>query len=86
MKTMTENVSSVNTKVWVLNSEDRCDSCSAQALVQIKGIGGELMFCGHHYNKIMDNPVGYKKMMDFMYEIIDEREKLVENKLVGKDY
>jgi hypothetical protein len=44
------------------------------------------MFCGHHYNKIMDNPEGYKKMMSFMLTVIDEREKLVEDKAKGKDY
>jgi hypothetical protein len=31
----------------------------------------------------MDNAVGYDAMMKFAYEIIDEREKLVENRLVG---
>jgi hypothetical protein len=44
------------------------------------------MFCGHHYNKIIDNPEGYAKMMSFMLTIIDEREKLIENKAKGKDY
>lgn len=33
------------------------------------------MFCGHHYNKIMDNAVGYDKMMKFAYEILDNRDK-----------
>jgi hypothetical protein len=32
----------------------------------------------------MDNAVGYDKMMKFAYEIIDEREKLVENRLKEK--
>jgi hypothetical protein len=34
----------------------------------------------------MDNSEGYKKMMSFMLTIIDEREKLIENKSKGKDY
>jgi hypothetical protein len=34
----------------------------------------------------MDNPEGYTKMMSFMLTIIDEREKLVEDKAKGKDY
>jgi hypothetical protein len=34
----------------------------------------------------MDNPEGYKKMMSFALTILDEREKLVENKSKGKDY
>jgi len=67
-------------KVWTLTPKDRCDSCNAEALVQVKGVTGELLFCGHHYNKIMNNPEGYIKMMAFMYEVIDERDKLVEDK------
>ena len=63
-------------KEWVLKATDRCDSCAAEALVKVTGLSGELMFCGHHYNKIMDNPEGYKKMMSFAITIIDEREKL----------
>jgi hypothetical protein len=64
-------------KQWVLKATDRCDSCAAEALVKISGITGDLLFCGHHYNKIMDNLESYKKMMAFMLTIIDEREKLV---------
>jgi hypothetical protein len=62
---------------WILKATDRCDSCAAEALVKVTGITGELMFCGHHYNKIIDNPETYKKMMAFMLTIIDERDKLV---------
>jgi hypothetical protein len=39
-------------------------------------MAGELMFCGHHYNSIMDSAEGYKKMMSFAITILDEREKL----------
>ena len=67
-------------KEWVLSPKDRCDSCGAEALVQITGLNGDLMFCGHHYNKIMDSADGYKNMMSFAITIIDEREKLSENK------
>jgi hypothetical protein len=73
-------------KEWTLGPKDRCDSCAAEALVKVSGISGELLFCGHHYNKIMDNPEGYKKMMSFMLTLIDERDKLIENKAKGKDY
>jgi hypothetical protein len=73
-------------KKWELKATDRCDSCAAEALVKISGINGDLMFCGHHYNKIMDNPEGYAKMMSFMISIVDERNKLIENKSKGKDY
>ena len=71
---------------WILKATDRCDSCAAEALVQVTGLSGELMFCGHHYNKIMDNPETYAKMMSFMITVIDERDKLIEDKAKGKDY
>lgn len=71
---------------WILGPSNRCDSCSAEALVMVKGVSGELLFCGHHYNSIMNNKVGYEKMMAFMYEIIDERDKLIQNKLKDEDY
>lgn len=61
---------------WQLSPLDRCDRCSAEALVKVNGLSGDLFFCGHHYNKIMDNAVGYDKMMKFAISIIDEREKL----------
>jgi len=63
-------------KVWLLDATDRCDRCQAQAYIKVIGNPGELLFCSHHYNKVMDNATGYKKMMKFMVEIIDEREKL----------
>lgn len=71
------------TKKWVLNATDRCDSanCGAQAYVQVTGVTGDLFFCSHHYNKIVDNAVGYDKIMKFAYSIVDEREKLIENRL-----
>lgn len=31
-----------------LTLNDRCDSCSAAALVVATFLNGELMFCGHH--------------------------------------
>jgi hypothetical protein len=73
-------------KTWLLGATDRCDSCAAEALVKVTGLSGELLFCGHHYNKIMDDPIGYKKMIAFAITILDERDKLIENKAEGKDY
>ena len=35
-------------KSYVLGPKDRCDSCSAEALVWVNGVAGELLFCGHH--------------------------------------
>jgi hypothetical protein len=68
---------------YILDANDRCDSegCNAQAYVHAIGVIGSLMFCAHHYNKIMDNAVGYDKMMKFAYQIVDEREKLIENRI-----
>jgi hypothetical protein len=71
--TLTEEVVE---KEWILKATDRCDSCSSEALVKVTGLSGDLMFCGHHYNKIMNNPKGYEKMMSFAITIVDEREKL----------
>jgi dTDP-D-glucose 4,6-dehydratase len=47
---------------------DRCDRCGAQAFVLVKGVAGELYFCGHHYAK------NEKALIKFSYEIIDERD------------
>jgi hypothetical protein len=66
---------------WALTALDRCDSCGAQAYVQVSGVTGDLMFCAHHYNSIVDNAVGYDKMMKFAYQVVDERDKLIENRL-----
>jgi hypothetical protein len=70
----------VETKEWVLTAADRCDSCGSQAYVQIRGISGELMFCGHHYNEASGD-----KLTAFAFDIIDERERLIENRLQGND-
>lgn len=69
-----------NTKeevAYILTLKDRCDLCNAEALVQVVGLNGDLLFCGHHYNKIMDNPISYDKMMSFAITITDERDKLI---------
>lgn len=72
-------------KEWTLTANDRCDRCGAQAYVKIAGSTGELLFCGHHYNKIVNDPNSYTKMMAFMLVVVDERERLVENKLIGSE-
>jgi hypothetical protein len=66
---------------------DRCDSanCGAQAYIKAIGVSGELLFCSHHYNKIVDNAVGYANLEKFAYQIVDERDKLIENRLVGEN-
>lgn len=72
---------------WTLTAVDRCDAgnCSAQAFVRAVGVNGELLFCSHHYNKIVDNAVGYDRLSKFAYQIIDERDRLIENRLVGEN-
>lgn len=72
---------------WTLTANDRCDAakCSAQAFVRAVGVSGELLFCSHHYNKIVDNAIGYDNLSKFAYHIVDERERLIENRLVGEN-
>ena len=68
-----------------LSISDRCDSmgCAAQAYVAVRGLSGELFFCAHHYEKILSDSAGYEKMMSFMLEVLDNREMLNENRLIG---
>jgi hypothetical protein len=75
------------TKTWTLNANDRCDAkeCKAQAYVDVKGVTGNLLFCSHHYNKIMSNEKASEKMNAFAFETIDERERLIENRTKGED-
>lgn len=73
-------------KEFTLTAVDRCDAgCSAQAYVKAVGVNGELLFCSHHYNQITNNAIGYANLEKFAFQIIDEREKLIENRLVGED-
>ena len=76
----------VQERKWLLTMEDRCDRCSAQAYVSVTGVNGELMFCGHHYNKIMNDADGYKNMMSYAYSVVDEREKLIETRNKGESH
>jgi hypothetical protein len=83
MSSIVKEHPSVKPREWQLKAVDRCDRCTAQAYVMVKGATGDLLFCGHHYEKIMNDPEGYKKMMAFMLEVVDEREQLNQNKLIG---
>lgn len=57
-----------------LTIQDRCDAaCDAQAYVKVIGRTGELLFCAHHYTKIMKDAEGYLSMSTFAEETIDER-------------
>lgn len=64
---MTNTVEQVDRQLKV---EDRCDRCGSQAFVIVKGIAGELFFCGHHYSK------HEKSLVKYSYEIIDERQHI----------
>jgi len=64
-------------KTYVLGPQDRCDSCQAEALVWVNGVNGELLFCRHHFNK------HEAKLREYAYEIVDERSKLEQNRLIG---
>ena len=83
MSSIVKEHPSVKQKEWQLKAVDRCDRCNAQAYVLVKGATGDLMFCNHHYEKIMNSPDAYTKIMAFMLEVVDERERLIENKLMG---
>jgi hypothetical protein len=62
---------------FVLTPSDLCDSCNGQAYVSVTGLNGKLMFCAHHYTKIMNSPEGLSAMQSFALETIDERAKLL---------
>jgi len=73
-------------ETYTLTANDRCDSdCTAQAYIQVTGVSGDLTFCVHHYEKIMSSPTGYEKMIKFGFEFLDERSRLVENRLQGEN-
>lgn len=76
----------IETKEYVLQAIDRCDEpmCHAQAYVRLLAIDGFLDFCGHHYERHLK--LGAKEKFDkIFYEIIDERERLIENRLKSDD-
>ena len=70
MSTIAEDVE-VKDKERVLTLNDRCDAraCGAAALVRVSGVSGELLFCGHHYNRVEHS----ENMKKFAFETIDER-------------
>lgn len=55
---------------------DRCDACGQQAYLWVKGVSGELMFCRHHYEGIINKPEAKEKLDAFAFEIIDETDKI----------
>jgi hypothetical protein len=71
-------------KERVLTLNDRCDAghCGAAALVKVSGVSGDLLFCGHHYNKFEMS----ENMIKFAFDIVDERWSMHgENRLKSDD-
>jgi hypothetical protein len=71
LETVAEPTVEVKKKERVLTLNDRCDAkaCGAAALVKVSGVSGELLFCGHHYNKYEMS----ENMIKFAFDTIDER-------------
>ena len=64
---------------YELTALDRCDRCGSQAWVKVGGVNGELLFCSHHYNKVE------KSIKEWAFNILDERERLIENRLTDSN-
>jgi hypothetical protein len=73
------------TKEFVLTALDRCDVCGSAAYIQATGVTGDLLFCAHHYGKIERDTTAFEKLQAFAFEIVDERERLIENRLKGDE-
>ena len=69
-----EQINSTDT----LSAFDRCDACGSQAYVQALGTTGDLLFCAHHYEGILNNEKAQEAMNRFAYQINDMRFKLGE--------
>ena len=67
-------------KQWTLTAFDRCDVCGVQAYVQVFGVSGDLMFCAHDYGKIIMDDVRNSALQTFAFQIVDERERLIDNR------
>jgi len=71
---MTNNL--LEQSIWQPTAQDRCDQCDARAYVQTIGTTGELLFCAHHYQLIVDNEKAWNAMNQFAYQINDMRFKI----------
>ncbi len=72
---MTNNL--LEKEAWTRTAHDRCDQCGSMAYVRTIGITGELLFCAHHYQTILDNEKARNAMNQFAYHVDDLRELLV---------
>lgn len=78
---MAIKVAEPKAKEKVLTVTDRCDAeCDAQAYVKVTGVTGDLLFCAHHYSKIMSDPTGMLAMEKFAFETLDERDFLYDQR------
>ena len=68
--TITEELVEDKQEEIELTAKDRCDSCGAQAFVYVKGLSGELYFCGHHYAK------NEEKLKSLSFTTIDKRDTI----------
>ena len=73
---MTINTLNKKPETRALTGSDRCDSCGSQAYVWVNGVTGDLLFCGHHYTKIMNDTKGRSAMEAFAFETVDDRYKM----------
>ena len=65
--------------IEALTSLDRCDSCGAQAYVQVLLNTGDLLFCNHHW-------LEYKPAITpIALEIEDQSHRLTPNRVVEED-
>jgi hypothetical protein len=62
-----------------LTANDRCDSCGAQAYVQVFLEKGDLLFCAHHFNKNENKLVATSSL------IYNESHKLLPSKPEPED-
>jgi hypothetical protein len=62
-----------------LTALDRCDSCGAQAYVQVFLGEGDLLFCGHHFKE------HEHKLLVIATKIHDEMHKLIPSKPEPED-
>lgn len=68
---MIDTMEETSASAVVLNKSDRCDAaCPAQAFVMVKFLTGELLFCGHHFDKYE------AALLKDSYEVIDERHRI----------
>ena len=68
---MLDTMDNTSASSFSLTKQDRCDAkCPAQAFVLVKFLTGELLFCGHHFDRYE------AAIIKDSYEVIDERNRI----------